>query len=73
MRSITRSARGQADSALNLIFTSVLQKLSKARAIVRSYSDHRLVLATRFTKNIITSPRYVKKRSNKGFDENKLR
>ena len=72
VRGITRSARGQADSALDLIFTSVPQKLSEAKTLVRSYSDHRLVLATRFTKNIISSPRYVKKRSFKGFDENKF-
>ena len=72
VRGTTRSARGQADSALDLIFTSVPQKMSEARALVRSYSDHRLVLATRFTKNIISSPRYVKKRSFKNFDENKF-
>ena len=72
VRGITRSARGQGDSALDLIFTSVPQKLSEARALIRAYSDHRLVLATRFTKNIIASPRYVKKRAYKNFDENKF-
>ena len=30
------------------------------------------MLATRYTKNIINSPRYVKKRSFKNFDENKF-
>ena len=46
--------------------------MSEGRALIRSYSDHRLVLATRYTKNIINSPRYVKKRSFKNFDKNKF-
>ena len=72
MRGIHRSTRGQADSKLDLIFTSVMQKMSEARALVRSYSNHWLLLATWSTKNIITSPRYVKKQSFKNFDENKF-
>jgi hypothetical protein len=69
VRGVTRSARGHADSALDLVFTSVPDKMSEARALVRAYSDHRLVLCTRYTKKIITSPRYIKKRSYKNFDE----
>ena len=69
VRGITRNARGHSDSALDLVFTTTPEKMSEARALVRAYSDHRLVLCTRFTKNIVTSPRYVKKRSYKNFDE----
>ena len=72
VRGTTRSARSQADSALDLIFISVPKKLSEPRALIRAYLDHRLVLATRFTKNIVTSPRYVKKRSFKNFDQDKF-
>ena len=49
---------------------ATVTKATVTRALVRSYSDHRLVLATRYTKNIISSPRYVKKRAYKNFDEN---
>ena len=50
-------------------FTSVSEKMSDARALVMAFSDHRLVLCTRYTKNIVTSPRYVKNRFYKNFEE----
>ena len=43
--------------------------MSDAWALVRAFSDHRVVVCTRYTKNIVTNPRYVKKRSYKNFDE----
>ena len=70
VRGVTRSARGQADSTLDLVFTNVPEKMSEVRTIVQSFSDHRLVMCSRFTKNIVTTPRYVRKRSFKNFNEN---
>ena len=67
VQGVTRSARGQADSMLDLL--DVPEKMSEVRTVLQSYSDHGLILCSRFTKNIITSPRYVKKRSFKNFSE----
>ena len=69
VRGVTRSWPGQTDSTLDLIFTNYPEKISETRALVRGYSDHRLILATRFTKNICERDRYTKKRSYKNFDE----
>ena len=69
VRGITRSWPGRADSTLDLVFTNCPEKMSETRALVRGYSDHRLILATRFTKNICERARYTRKRTYKNFDE----
>ena len=72
VRGATRSARGHSDSALDLVFTTAPEKMSDALVLFRSFSDHRLVQCTRYTKNIVISPRYVKKRTFKNFDDDKF-
>ena len=69
VRGTTRSWPGQADSCLDLVFTNVPEKLSQVQSLVRGYSDHKLVIGTRYTKNIKESTRYVRRRSYKNFDE----
>ena len=70
VRGITRSWPGHQDSTIDLVFTNCHEKMSEARALIRGYSDHRLILVTRFTKTICERARYTRKRSYKNFDEN---
>ena len=46
VRGTTRSWPGQADTCLDLVFTNVPEKLSEVQALVRGYSDHKLVIGT---------------------------
>ena len=69
VRDSTRCWRGQSDSCLDLLFTNTPEKLSQVRAFTRGYSDHKLVIGTRFTKNIKDNTRYTIKRSYKNFDK----
>ena len=65
----TRSWPGQQDSCLDHIYTNTPDKLSKAEIKTRGSSDHKLILATRFSKSMKENIRYCKKRSYKNFDE----
>ena len=69
VRDSTRCWKGQSDSCLDLVFTNTPQKLSQVRTFTRGYSDHKLVIGTRYTKNIKENTRYTIKRSNKNFDK----
>ena len=70
VRGITRSWPGHKDSTIDLMFTTNPDKMSEPRTLIRSSSDHRLVMSTRYTKNIVEHPRYTRKRSYKKFDAN---
>jgi hypothetical protein len=65
----TRSWPGQADSGPDHIYTNCPEKLSKPVVQFRGSSDHRLIYATKYSKNIRENIRYCKKRSYKNFDE----
>ena len=68
----THTWPGQVPSGLDHIYTSVPEKLSQAQVKVCGSSDHKLILATRYSKNIRDNIRYCKKRSYKNFDQNKF-
>ena len=68
----TRSWPGQSPSGLDHVYTSKPEKLSKVQVKKSGSSDHSLLLATRYTKNIKENIRYCKKRSYKHFDEQKF-
>ena len=61
---------GKEPSGLDHIYTSHPEKLSQPLVISNGGSDHKMVMCTRFTKQIITRPRIVSKRSYKNFDAN---
>ena len=65
----THSWPGQVPSGLDHIYTNVAEKLSQVQVKVCGSSDHRLIIATRYSKNIRENIRYCKKRSYKNFDE----
>ena len=65
----THSWPGQTPSGLDHIYTNTPDKLSQVQVKVCGSSDHRLILATRFSKNIRQNIRYCKKRSYKNFNE----
>ena len=68
----THSWPGQVPSGLDHIYTNVPDKLSPAQIKFIGSSDHRLILATRYAKNMRQNIRYCKKRSYKDFDEAKF-
>ena len=65
----TRSWPGQTDSGPDHIYTNRPEKLSKPEVQFRGFSDHRLIFATKYCKNIRQNIRYCKKRSYKNFHE----
>ena len=65
----TRSWPGQTPTGLEHIYTSMPAKLSQAQVKKCASSDHSLVLATRYAKNMRENIRYCRKRSYKNFDE----
>ena len=68
----THSWPGQTPGGLDHIYTSKPEKLSPAEVKFVGSSDHRLVLATRYARNIRQHIRYCKKRSYKNFDQAKF-
>ena len=64
----TRQWPGQQDSGLDHFYTNKPEKLSNVQAIYQGGSDHKLILATRFSKSIVEKPRIIKKRIYKNFD-----
>ena len=60
---------GQTPGGLDHIYTSVPEKLSQAQVKICGSSDHRLILATRYAKNIRQNIRYCSKRTYKNFNE----
>ena len=65
----TRSWPGQKDSCLDHIYTNTPDKISQAEVRFMGSSDHKLVMATRFSKSFKQNIRYCKKRSYKNFNE----
>ena len=68
----THSWPGCADSGLDHIYTNCPEKLSKPEAQFRGASDHRLIFATKYCKNIRQQIRYCRKRSYKDFKEHEF-
>jgi hypothetical protein len=66
----THSWPGQTHSGLDHINTNVPDKLSPVQVKFCGSSDHRLILATRYARNIRSSIRYCKKRLYRNFGEN---
>ena len=69
VKEATRSWPGQVSSGLDHIYTSAPEKLSPSLLRYIGSSDHRLIIATRYAKNIRKNIRYCKKRSCQNFDE----
>ena len=70
VQGITHSWPGQTPSGLDHTYTNNPEKLGPIQIIPCGSSDHRLILAIRYTKNLKQAPRYCLKRSYKNFDEN---
>ena len=64
----TRNWPGQEPSGLDHFYTNRPEKLSEVQAIYQGGSDHKLIIATRFSKAAIEKPRIIKKRVYKHFD-----
>ena len=69
VKGATHSWPGRRDSGLDHIYTNEPDKLSKVQVQFRGFSDHRLILATKYSKNLKQNIRYCKKRSYKNFSE----
>ena len=69
VQAATHSWPGRRDSGLDHIYTNEPDKLSKVQVQFRGYSDHRLIIATKYAKNLKQNIRYCKKRSYKKFSE----
>ena len=65
----TRMERGQPRTGLDHLYTNKVHKLSSVQTFFTGTSDHKLLKVVRFTRSLKHLPRYVKKRSFKGFDE----
>ena len=65
----TRSWPGQADSGPDHIYTNCPEKLSKPVVQFRGFSDHRLIYATKYAKNIRENVKYCKKKVLQAFYE----
>ena len=48
-------------------------KLSSVKTIVTGMSDHKLLKFTRYAKSLKVSPRFIRKRCFKNFDDKKFR
>ena len=65
----THTWPGRTSSGLDHIYTNCPEKLSKPEVQFRGFSDHKLIFATKYSKNIRQNIRYCKKRSYKNFNE----
>ena len=64
----TRFERNAAPSGLDHFWTTDPSKLSDIHTYHHGSSDHKIILGTRYTKSVVRSPRFVKKRSYKKFE-----
>ena len=64
----TRFVPGQAQTGLDHVYTNRPDKLSPVQAQFCGGSDHKLIFATRYSRVITRSVRYVRKRCYKNFD-----
>ena len=60
-------------SVLDLMFTNRREKLINHQSGISSFSDHSLQILTRSSKEIITTPEFIRMRSYKEFDVNQYR
>ena len=65
----TRHWPGQTPSGLDHYYTNKPEKLSPVSTQHCGGSDHMLIFATRYSKSIKTTPRYIRKRSYKNFNQ----
>ena len=61
--------RGQPRTGLDHLYTNKPDKLSSVQTYFTGMSDHKMIKFTRFTKSFKQSPRFVRKRMFKNFDE----
>ena len=66
----TRMERGHPKTGLDHLYTNKIEKLSSVQTYLTGTSDHKLLKVVRFSRSFKQLPRYVKKRSFKGFDNN---
>ena len=64
----TRTWRGQESSCLDHHYSNHPEKVSNVHAYYTGASDHKLILATRYTKAAVVKPKFIRKRSYKDFD-----
>ena len=68
----TRTWRGQEPSCIDHYYCNHPDKVSNIRAYYTGASDHKIIIATRFTKAEVVKPKFVRKRSYKNFDPEKF-
>ena len=61
--------RGQPRTGLDHLYTNKPDKLSSVQTYFTGMSDHKMIQFTRITKSFKESPRFVRKRMFKNFDE----
>ena len=69
----TRMERGQPKAGLDHIYTNKPEKLSSIQSYFTGMSDHKLLKMIRYTKSFKQSPRYVRKRIFKNFEEDEFK
>jgi hypothetical protein len=69
VRGATRMERGQPKAGLDHLYSNKPDKLSSIQTYYTGMSDHKLLKVTRFSKSFKQSPRYVRRRMFKNFDD----
>ena len=64
----TRVSPNNEPSGLDHYYTTNPQKLSPVSVITNGASDHKMICATRFSKNLVSKESMIRKRSYKNFD-----
>ena len=65
---VTRTWKGQEPSCLDHHYTNHPEKVSNVNAYFTGASDHKIIIATRYTKAAVEKPRFIRKRSYKDFN-----
>ena len=73
VRGATRMERGQPKAGLDHLYSNKPDKLSSIQTYYTGMSDHKLLKVTRFSKSFKQSPRYVRRRMFKNFDDDVFR
>ena len=69
VKGATRSERGKPSTGLDHVYSNKPDKLSSVKTIVTGMSDHKLLKFTRYAKSLKVSPRFIRKRCFKNFDD----
>ena len=69
VRGPTRHWPGQPSTGLDHYYTNRVDKISPVQKQHRGGSDHMLIFAIRYSRSFKTSPRYIRKRSYKKFNQ----